>query len=110
ATLGEDLHHAQLAGEQSSHTRTLISMLTPDGRLRRMRASTTLGLGSRMSTMRLWVRISNCSRESLSMKGERTTVYLLIDVGSGTGPATRVPVRAAVSTILDAAWSRTLWS
>ncbi len=45
--------------------------------------------------MRLCVRISNCSRESLSMNGERITVYLLILVGSGTGPATRVPVRGS---------------
>ena len=85
-------------------------MLTPLGMLSRMSASTTLGLGSRMSRMRLCVRISNCSRESLSMNGPRTTVYLLMEVGSGTGPATRVPVRVAVSTIFDAAWSRTLWS
>jgi len=45
-----------------------------------------------------------------AMKGPRTTVYLLMVVGSGTGPATRVPVRVAVSTIFEAAWSRTLWS
>src|SRR5690242_13915584 len=85
-------------------------MLTPAGRLRRMSASTTLGLGSRISTMRLWVRISNCSRESLSMKGLRITVSLLISVGSGIGPAVRAFVRRAVSTILSAAWSSTRWS
>src|SRR2546422_4496628 len=85
-------------------------MLTPAGRLRRINASTTLGFGSRMSTMRLCVRISNCSRESLSMKGLRITVSLEISVGSGIGPAVRAFVRRAVSTILSAAWSSTRWS
>src|SRR5258708_26924750 len=109
APLGEELGHAHLAC-QDAFAHSLISMLTPDGRLRRISASTTLGLGSRMSTIRLWVRISNCSRESLSMNGERITVILLISVGSGMGPAVRAFVRRAVSTILSAAWSRTLWS
>src|SRR5690349_18904185 len=85
-------------------------MLTPAGRDSRIRASTTRGLGSRMSTMRLCVRISNCSRESLSMNGLRMTVSLLISVGSGIGPAVRAFVRRAVSTILSAAWSSTRWS
>src|ERR1700682_2197756 len=105
----EDLGHPHLAGEKSlGHS--LISMFTPDGSESRMRASTTLGLGSRMSMIRLCVRISNCSRESLSMNGERITVYLLISVGSGIGPAIDAVDRRAVSTILSAAESRTLWS
>ena len=54
---------------------------------------------------RLWVRISNCSRESLSMCGERITVNRLMCVGSGTGPATAAPVRSAASTIWVADWS-----
>src|SRR4030095_13628358 len=63
-----------------------------------------------MSIRRLWVRISNCSRDFLSMCGPRSTVYLLIDVGSGIGPATRAPVRIAVSTISPALMSRSLKS
>ena len=55
-----------------------------------------------MSTSRLWVRISNCSRLSLSMNGERMTVNFSIRVGSGTGPTTSAPVRWAVSTICAA--------
>src|ERR671937_3160659 len=111
----EHLRHAHLAGEQPlllppRATHSLISIATPAGRLSRISESTTRGFGSRMSMMRLWVRISNCSRESLSMNGERLPVILLISVGSGMGPAVRALVRRAVSTILSAAWSRTLWS
>ena len=40
----------------------------------------------------------------------KMTVSLLISVGSGMGPAVRALVRRAVSTILSAAWSSTLWS
>ena len=35
------------------------------------------------------------------MWGERSTVHLLIVVGSGMGPATRAPVLRAVSTISE---------
>src|SRR5690348_2772772 len=56
-----------------------------------------------MSISRLWVRISKCSRESLSLKGERITQYTFFSVGSGTGPDTVAPVRVAVSTISLAA-------
>src|SRR5258708_9674909 len=104
----EELGHAQLLCKKA--LQLFISMLTPAGRLRRMSASTTRGLGSRMSTIRLCVRISNCSRESLSMKGDRMTVTLEISVGRGIGPAVRAFVRRAVSTILSAAWSKTRWS
>ncbi|MND07650.1 hypothetical protein D3C83_297780 [compost metagenome] len=52
-----------------------------------------------MSTRRLWLRISNCSRDFLFTKGERSTVNLLMRVGNGTGPAICAPVRRAVSTI-----------
>src|SRR4029077_3057625 len=90
AALGEHLRHAHLTGQDGAR-HNLISMLTPLVRLSRMRASTTLGFASRMSRMRLCVRISNCSRESLSMNGERMTVYLLMRVGAGTGRPTRVP-------------------
>jgi hypothetical protein len=52
-----------------------------------------------MSSIRLWVRISNCSRLFLSMCGERLTVNFSMRVGSGMGPRTCAPVRLAVSTI-----------
>src|SRR3954462_6551107 len=63
-----------------------------------------------MSSKRLCVRISNCSRDFLSVCGDRSTLYLLILVGSGIGPAILAPVRLAVSTISPADWSRSLWS
>ena len=69
------------------------------GKESRIRASTVFDEGSRMSTSRLWVRISNCSRLSLSMNGDRRTVNFSMRVGSGTGPTTSAPVRWAVSTI-----------
>src|SRR3989344_8164652 len=53
------------------------------------------------------MRISNCSRESLSMKLERLTVYFLISIGSGTGPTTVAEWRAATSIICLTAPSRT---
>src|SRR5690554_3649182 len=46
---------------------SLISISTPAGRSRRIKASTVLELGSKMSINLLWVLISNCSRESLSL-------------------------------------------
>src|SRR5918994_3000362 len=58
-----------------------------------------------MSIRRLCVRISKCSWESLSLKGERITAYTFFSVGSGTGPDTVAPVRVAVSTISLAAVS-----
>jgi hypothetical protein len=77
----------------------LISTSTPAGRSSFINASTVCGVGSKMSISRLCVLISNCSRDFLSTCGERSTVHLLIDVGSGIGPARRAPVRFAVSTI-----------
>src|ERR1043166_5106905 len=74
-------------------------MSTPAASESRIRESTVFELGSRMSTRRLCVRISNCSRLSLSMNGDRRTVNFSIRVGSGTGPTTSAPVRCAVSTI-----------
>ena len=38
-----------------------------------MRESTVFGVGEWMSIRRLWVRISKCSRESLSLNGLRIT-------------------------------------
>ncbi len=63
-----------------------------------------------MSISRLCVRISKCSRESLSLNGERMTQYTLRSVGSGTGPETVAPVRVAVSTISLAERSSCVWS
>src|SRR5689334_5454212 len=59
---------------------------------------------------RLWVRISNCSRDFLSMWGELRTVNRSIRVGSGTRPETRAPVRLAVWTMSRADWSMASWS
>ena len=51
-----------------------ISMSTPAGRWSsRWSESTVLGVGWWMSIRRLCVRISKCSRESLSLNGERIT-------------------------------------
>src|SRR5690606_17551581 len=75
-----------------------------------MSASTVCGVGSTMSSTRLCVRISNCSRLFLSTCGERFTVNFSIRVGSGIGPRISAPVRLAVSAISPVAWSRTLWS
>src|SRR5215207_7630386 len=97
------MHHRYLLN-------ALISTSTPAGRSSFMSASTVCGVGSRMSIRRLCVRISNCSRDFLSTWGERRTVHLFLEVGSGIGPATRAPVRFAVSTISDVDWSSTRWS
>src|SRR3954462_5960196 len=86
-------------------------MSTPAGRWsRRWSESTVLGEGWWMSISRLCVRISKCSRESLSLKGLRITTYTFFSVGSGTGPETVAPVRSAVSTISLAARSMASWS
>ena len=77
----------------------LISTSTPAGRSSFISASTVCCVGSSMSNSRLCVRISNCSRDFLSTCGERNTVVILRDVGSGMGPATVAPVLFAVSTI-----------
>src|SRR3990167_2316254 len=53
------------------------------------------------------MRISNCSRESLSMNAARFTVYFLMSMGSGTGPTTSALCRAATSIICLTAPSRT---
>src|SRR5882724_87891 len=63
-----------------------------------------------MSIKRLCVRTSNCSRLFLSTCGPRRTVYLRIEVGSGIGPATRAPVRRAVSTMSVVDLSNSWWS
>ena len=52
----------------------LISISTPAGRFKLLSDSIIFWLGFRMSTMRLWMRSSNCSRESLWTKVERFTV------------------------------------
>src|SRR5579863_4213173 len=88
----------------------LISTSTPAARSSFISASTVCGVGSTMSSTRLWVRISNCSRDFLSICGERLTVNFSILVGSGIGPRTRAPVRFAVFTISLVDWSSTRWS
>ena len=54
-------------------------MLTSAGRSRRMSESTALGVGSMMSMSRLCVRISKCSRLSLSLSGRpNNNEYVLL--------------------------------
>src|SRR5215210_7018255 len=89
---------------------SLISTSTPADRSSFISASTVCGVGSTMSSTRLCVRISNCSRDFLSMCGERLTVKRSICVGSGIGPRTRAPVRLAVLTISRVLPSSTRWS
>src|SRR5437763_15233812 len=112
----QKLRHPDLFSQQAgnhfacSRPNALISTSTPAGKSSFISASTVCGVGSRMSSSRLCVRISNCSRDFLSTCGERRTVNLLMTVGRGIGPATRAPVRFAVSTISVADWSSTLES
>ena len=78
AVLLEQLGHAELLGEDRGHlvaqVARRISMSTPAGRWsRRCSESTVFGVGWWMSIRRLCVRISKCSRESLSLNGERIT-------------------------------------
>src|SRR3989454_9277552 len=63
----------------------LISTSTPAGRSSFISASTVCCVGSRISSRRLWVRISNASRDFLSTCGERNTQYLFFEVGRGMG-------------------------
>src|SRR5213075_2877532 len=81
----EDLGHAELASDNAFH-QSLISMSMPAGRSSRISESTVFGVGEWMSISRLWVLISNPSRESLSLNGLRITVYTFFSVGRGTGP------------------------
>ena len=53
---------------------SLISTSTPADRSSFISASTVCGVGSTISSTRLCVRISNCSRDFLSTCGERLTV------------------------------------
>src|SRR5213078_2263771 len=74
AVLREQLRHADfLANESCDHCyfpcslpKALILTSTPAGRSSFMSASTVCGVGSKMSSSRLCVRISNCSRLFLS--------------------------------------------
>src|SRR5579871_1168848 len=52
----------------------LISTSTPAGRSSFIKASMVRWFGFTISTSRLWVRISNCSRDFLSTCGLRRTV------------------------------------
>src|SRR6185437_390871 len=111
ARLGvEQLGHAQLGSDDALAHQSLISMSTPAGRSSRMSESTVFGVGWWMSISRLCVRISKCSRESLSLNGPRMTQYTFFSVGSGTGPDTVAPDRWAVSTMERADRSTSVWS
>src|SRR6185437_7475124 len=106
--LVEELRHPKLSADDAFHRYSLISMSTPAGRSSRMSESTVFGVGEWMSINRLCVRISKCSRESLSLNGDRITQYTFFSVGSGTGPVMVAPVRWAVSTMSRADLS-TCW-
>src|SRR5436190_15047170 len=121
AGLGKDPRHPHLLCDHSgthrhypvfslSRSYNLISTSTPAARSSFISASTVCGVGSTISSRRLWVRISNCSRLFLSMCGERLTVNFSILVGSGIGPRTCAPVRFAVLTISRVDASRMRWS
>ena len=56
------------------------------------------------------MRVSNCSRDFLSTCGDRSTVYMVRAVGSGTGPAMRAPLRLTVWTISSTDLSNAMWS
>src|SRR5581483_4294113 len=70
---GSDLLLLKIVDVESRHDRSydLISTSTPALRSSFIRASNVCWVGSRMSSKRLWVRISNCSRLFLSTCGER---------------------------------------
>src|SRR5205814_6672337 len=97
AVVLEDLGHADLAADESDAHYILISMSTPAARLSRINASTVFDDGSRMSTSRLCVRISNCSRLCVSINGERRTANVSMRGGRGTAQTTSPPCRCAVS-------------
>src|SRR5690625_8041903 len=85
-------------------------MSAPVGRWRCMRLSIVLLVGDLIAISRLWVRISKCSRLSLSAKGPRRTQKRRVRVGRGTGPAHFAAVRRSVSTILvSLVWSVRGW-
>src|SRR6516164_6846989 len=114
---GEQARHADFLCEHSgTHCvllrgpYSLISTSTPAARSSFMSASTVCGVGSTISSRRLCVRISNCSRLFLSTCGERLTVNFSIRVGRGIGPRTCAPVRLAVLTISLVDVSSTRWS
>src|SRR3989344_4160109 len=52
----------------------LISISTPAGRFKLIRASIVRSVGFMISIKRLWIRISYWSRDCLSIKVERLTV------------------------------------
>src|SRR5262245_14252084 len=108
ALLVEELRHADLSSDQPDHV--LISMSTPAGMSSFSSASMVWPVERVMSIRRLWIRISNCSRDFLSTCGLRSTVYTVLRVGSGTGPDVIAPVRRAVRTISAADWSSVAWS
>ena len=57
------------AAHDGLDAQSLISISTPAGSSRLISASTVLGEGFTTSISRLWVRRSNCSRESLYLWG-----------------------------------------
>ena len=81
------------AAHNGSDAQSLISISTPAGRSRLIRASTVLAEGLTTSISRLWVRRSNCSRLSLYLWTARRMVTTSFLVGRGMGPETVAPLR-----------------
>ena len=84
---------------------SLISISTPAGSSRPVRASIVFCDGLITSISLLWVLISNCSLLSLYLWTARRIVTISYSVGSGMGPETSEPFLFAVSTIFFAAAS-----
>ena len=61
----------------------LISISTPLGNSNLVKTSTVSGVGFTISIKRLWVLISNCSRESLYLWTALRIVYTSFSVGKG---------------------------
>src|SRR5690606_9740444 len=80
-----DLGHAHFGAEDAFHSyrppTVLISISTPVGRSRCIRESMVLLVGDLMSISLLCVRISKCSRLSLSTNGPRSTQNRRMRVG-----------------------------
>src|SRR3989344_3405187 len=74
APLVEDLGHINFSAKQKFHYIILRSIPTPLGNSMFVRASIIFPFGLTISSMRLCTRISNCSREFLSMNAPLFTV------------------------------------
>ena len=79
----------------------MISISTPAGSSRAIRASTVLGVDLVMSMRRLWVRRSNCSRLSLYLWTARRMVTTSFLVGSSCTGTPVDCVKLAINEVLE---------